>query len=58
MYTTDPALKELLGPYPDRYSLDEKISIITAYKKGGGIAGLDDIIDDDDEDEDEDGTGA
>jgi len=41
----------LLGEFPDRYNLEEKCSIIQAYKKGGGVAGLADIIDDDDDDE-------
>jgi hypothetical protein len=57
LYNNDPALKDLLGEYPDRYSLDEKISIIQAYKKGGGVQGLADIIDDEDEEDDE-ATGA
>ncbi len=58
LYHEDPALKELLGEYPDRYSLDEKLSIISAYKKGGGVQGLADIIDDEEEDEEEEGAGA
>jgi hypothetical protein len=40
-----------LGEFPDRYSLDEKLSIIQAYKKGGGVAGLADIIEDEDDEE-------
>jgi len=44
-------LRDLLGEYPERYSLDEKLSIISAYKKGGGVEGLADIIDEEDDDE-------
>jgi hypothetical protein len=32
--------------------LDEKLSIVVAYKKGGGVAGLADIIDDEDDEND------
>ena len=35
----------MLGDYPDHYPLEEKLSIIHAYQKGGGVAGLADIID-------------
>lgn len=38
----------MLGEYPDRYTLEEKLSIVQAYKKGGGVAGLAEIIDDED----------
>ena len=41
----------MLGEYPDRYSLEEKCSIVQAYKKGGGVQGLADIIDDEEESE-------
>lgn len=42
----------MLGEFPDQnYSLDEMLSIVVAYKKGGGVAGLADIIDDEDDDE-------
>jgi len=27
----------MLGEFPDRYSLEEKCSIVQAYKKGGGV---------------------
>jgi hypothetical protein len=37
MYNGDPELKQMLGEYPDRYSLEEKCSIVQAYKKGGGV---------------------
>ena len=37
MYQGDAELKQMLGEYPDRYSLEEKCSIVYAYKKGGGI---------------------
>jgi len=40
-----------LGEFPDRYSLEEKLSIVQAYKKGGGVQGLADIIEDDDDEE-------
>lgn len=43
----------MLGEYTDNYTLDEKLSIIQAYKKGGGVQGLNDIIDDEDDEEDE-----
>ena len=39
----------MLGDYPDHYPLEEKLSIIDAYQKGGGVAGLADIIDHDDQ---------
>jgi len=49
MYYNDAELKQMLGEFPDRYSLEEKCSIVQAYKKGGGVQGLADIIDDEDE---------
>lgn len=53
MYRKDPELRAVLGEYPDQnYSLDEKLSIVVAYKKGGGVAGLADIIDDEDDEND------
>ena len=43
----------MLGADPDRnYTLEEKVSIIQAYKKGGGVAGLAEIIDDGSDDDD------
>lgn len=49
----------MLGEYPERYTLEEKLSIIQAYKKGGGVQGLAEIIDDeDDEDDDQLASGA
>jgi hypothetical protein len=49
----------MLGEYPERYTLEEKLSIIQAYKKGGGVQGLAEIIDDeDDEEEDQLANGA
>ena len=42
----------MLGEFPERYTVEEKLSIIQAYKKGGGVAGLAEIIDDEDDDED------
>ena len=44
----------MLGEFPERYTVEEKLSIIQAYKKGGGVAGLAEIIDDEDDDEDDD----
>ena len=35
----------MLGDDPDAYPLEEKWSIVQAYHKGGGVAGLHDIID-------------
>ena len=51
LYQNDPELRTLLGENPDSYTLEEKCSIIQAYKKGGGVAGLADIIDDDEDNE-------
>lgn len=28
LYTADPELRKMLGEYPDRYSLEEKCSIV------------------------------
>lgn len=38
----------MLGAYPERYHAEERLSIVQAYKKGGGVAGLADIIEEDD----------
>ena len=43
----------MLGEFPERYSLEEKCSIVQAYKKGGGVQGLADIIDDEDDSEED-----
>ena len=43
----------MLGEFPERYTLEEKLSIIQAYKKGGGVQGLAEIIDDDEEEDEE-----
>ena len=51
IYNADPALQQLLGDQPTSYSVEEKLSIIQAYKKGGGVQGLAEIIDDDEEEE-------
>jgi hypothetical protein len=40
----------MLGGTSD-YDLQEKLSILQAYKKGGGVAGLADIIDESEDDE-------
>jgi len=53
LFEADEQLRDLLGE-ADRYSIEEKESIIRAYKKGGGVAGLAEIIDDEEE-EDENG---
>jgi len=45
LYHKDPELKKMLGEFPERYSIEEKCSIVQAYKKGGGVAGLAEIID-------------
>ena len=34
----------MLGEHPELYPLDEKWSIIEAYKQGGGAAGIHEII--------------
>ena len=49
LYNSDLELKQMLGDFPDHYPIDEKLSIITAYKNGGGVSGLQDIIEEDDE---------
>ena len=49
----DEALRKVLGDFPERYSVAEKQSILTAYKKGGGVQGLNEIIEDDLDDENE-----
>ena len=51
IYNADPALQQLLGDQPASYSVEEKLSIIQAYKKGGGVQGLAEIIDDDEDEE-------
>jgi hypothetical protein len=51
IFNQDPQLQQLLGGQPDNYSLEEKYSIVQAYKKGGGVQGLADIIDDEDDEE-------
>ena len=53
LYENDQELQQMLGEFPDRYNLEEKLSIIQAYKKGGGVQGLAEIIDDEDDEEDE-----
>ena len=53
IYQNDPELRQLLGAFPDEYSLEDKCSIVQAYRKGGGVQGLHEIIDDDEEEEDE-----
>ena len=51
LYQEDPQLRHILGEFPDRYTVPEKLSILQAYKKGGGVAGLAEIIEDDDEEQ-------
>jgi hypothetical protein len=51
IYTNDPELQQMLGEFPERYTLEEKLSIVQAYKKGGGVQGLADIIDDEDDED-------
>lgn len=53
LYHKDPELKKMLGEFPERYSIEEKCSIVQAYKKGGGVAGLAEIIDDEEESDEE-----
>jgi len=43
----------MLGDHPDVYPIEEKWSIVQAYKKGGGVAGLNDIIEHDDDFDDD-----
>lgn len=52
LYKEDPELRKILGDFPERYTVPEKASILQAYKKGGGVAGLAEIIEDE-EDEDQ-----
>ena len=47
LYSQDDALRKILGDFPERYSVPEKQSILSAYKKGGGVQGLAEIIEDD-----------
>lgn len=49
LYEKDQKLRELLGDNP--YTVEEKLSILQAYKKGGGVAGLAEIIEDDDDEQ-------
>ena len=51
IYKDDEALRKILGDFPEKYSVEEKKSILTAYKKGGGVQGLAEIIEDDPQDE-------
>ena len=53
IYESDKALQQMLGDC-ENYNIEEKLSIVQAYKRGGGIAGLNDIIDDEGENEDDD----
>lgn len=48
----EPELRKILGS-PDQYTVDEKQSIVLAYKKGG-LEGLYEIIEYEDDDEDQD----
>ena len=50
LYAKDEVLQQMLGGTSD-YDLQEKLSILQAYKKGGGVAGLADIIDESEDDE-------
>lgn len=50
LYQKDEVLQQMLGGTTD-YDLNEKLSILQAYKKGGGVAGLADIIDESEDDE-------
>uniref|UniRef100_A0A7S3MYC2 Uncharacterized protein n=1 Tax=Strombidium inclinatum TaxID=197538 RepID=A0A7S3MYC2_9SPIT len=50
LFEEDEQLRDLLGD-ANGYSVEEKESIIKAYKKGGGVAGLADIIDDEEEED-------
>ena len=40
----------MLGADPNGYNFEEKLAIIQAYKKGGGVEGLKDIVDNEDGD--------
>lgn len=51
LYREDPQLRQILGEFPERYTVPEKLSILQAYKKGGGVEGLAEIIEDDDDEE-------
>ena len=52
MVSGDPELKEMLGEFLPTFSLEDKVAMIHAYKKGG-MEGLAEIIDDDYDDEEE-----
>lgn len=45
LFAKDPLLRQALGETND-YTVPEKMSILQAYKKGGGVEGLAEIIDD------------
>ena len=51
IYNNDKDLQEMLGQCPENYNIEEKLSIVQAYKRGGGIEGLNEIIDDEDEED-------
>ena len=53
IYKSDPAFEEMLSGYVDNFSAEEKYTIVVAYKQGGGIEGLKDIIDLEEEDEEQ-----
>ncbi len=50
LFDADEQLRDMLGD-ANGYNVEEKESIIKAYKKGGGVAGLADIIDDEEDEE-------
>jgi len=43
----------MLSGYVENFTQEEKYTIVVAYKQGGGIEGLKDIIDLEEDDEDE-----
>ena len=51
LYRDDPQLRQILGDFPERYTVPEKLSILQAYKKGGGVEGPAENIEDDDDEE-------
>lgn len=52
IYREDKDLQQMLGS-PENYNVEEMLSIVQAYKKGGGIEGLAEIIDEDGDDDDQ-----
>ena len=52
IYDTDSDLRDVIGEFVENYSVQEKLSVLQAYKKAeNSVLGLIAIMDDDDDDE-------